>query len=77
MQELVKSRTLFRPMNFLHLNHPKKLWAYVADIYAIALAILAITGLFVLKGKKCIIGRGAWLTVMGVLIPILFILLYF
>lgn len=76
-QELVKSRTLIRPMNFLHLNHPKKLWTYLADVYAIALAFLAITGLFVLKGKKGITGRGAWLTVIGIIIPILFLFLYF
>jgi len=76
-QEIVKSRTLIRPMNFLHLNHPKKLWTWVADIYAIALAFLAITGLFVLKGKKGIKGRGAWLAAIGMSIPILFKLLYF
>lgn len=76
-QEIVQSRTLFRPMNFLHLNHPKKLWTWLADIYAIALALLAITGLFVLKGKKGITGRGAWLTVIGIIIPIVFLVLYF
>ncbi len=76
-QEIVKRRTLIKPMNFLHLNHPKKLWTWVADLYAIALAFLAITGLFVLKGKKGITGRGAWLAAVGMSIPILFKLLYF
>jgi len=76
-QEIVKSRTLIRPMNFLHLNHPKKLWTWLADIYAVVLAFLAITGLFVLKGKKGITGRGAWLTVIGIIIPIVFLIFYF
>jgi len=74
--ERVKSRTLLREANFLHLNHAKKLWTYMADLYAIALGLLAITGLFVLKGKKGITGRGAWLTGMGVLIPVVFLWLY-
>jgi len=45
----------------------------MADIYAAVLLILAVTGLFVLKGKKGITGRGAWLTGLGVLIPVIFI----
>jgi hypothetical protein len=42
----------------------------VADVYAVALIVLAITGLFVLKGKLGITGRGAWLTSTGVLLPV-------
>ncbi len=76
-QEIVKRRTLIKPMNFLHLNHPKKLWTWVADLYAIALVFLATTGLLVLKGKKGIKGRGAWLAAIGMAIPIFFKLLYF
>lgn len=63
-------------MNFLHLNHPKKLWTWMADLYAVVLAILAITGLFVLKGKKGITGRGAWLSTVGIIIPIVFLWFY-
>ena len=76
VQEIVKTRPLIYEMNFLHLNHPKKVWTYVADLYAIALAVMAITGLFILKGKKGITGRGAWLTTVGFLIPIIFLWLY-
>ena len=63
-------------MNFLHLNHPKKIWTYMADLYAITLALLATTGLFVLKGKKGIKGRGAWLTLAGIILPLLFLYFY-
>ena len=73
--EEVKARPILRAMNFLHLNEPRKLWTWMADLYAVALAVLAITGLFVLKGKKGITGRGAWLTGAGVVIPIAFLLL--
>lgn len=74
--EKVKTRPLIYESNFLHLNHPKKLWTYFADLYAVSLALLAISGLFILKGKNGITGRGAWLTATGILLPILFLWLY-
>ena len=76
VQERVSDRKILKEVNFLHLNHPRKLWTYLADLYAVCLAILAITGLFVLKGRKGITGRGAWLTGIGVVVPIVFLLLY-
>ncbi len=77
LQEKVTPRPVLRQMNFLHLNHPKKLWSWFADLYAIFLGALAVTGLFVLRGKKGISGRGAWLTTTGILLPLLFLWLYF
>ncbi len=76
VQEIVKTHFLIYEMNFLHLNHPKKLWTYMADLYAISLAVLAITGLFILKGKQGITGRGAWLTIAGIILPVFFLWLY-
>ena len=67
-------RVILRDANFLHLNHPKKLWTWFADLYAICLAFLAVSGLFVLKGKKGITGRGKWLFSIGLAIPLLFLL---
>ncbi|MBL7031263.1 MAG: PepSY-associated TM helix domain-containing protein [Candidatus Marinimicrobia bacterium] len=75
--ESIKKRAFLQEFNAMHLNHPKKLWTWMADIYAVVLIVLAITGLFVLKGKKGITGRGAWLTSLGILIPLLFYFLYF
>lgn len=77
LQEKVLPRPLLRQVNFLHLNHPKKLWSWFADLYAVCLGMLAITGLFVLRGKKGITGRGAWLTTLGLLLPLFFIWLYY
>ncbi|MBT4178384.1 MAG: hypothetical protein HOM94_06330 [Candidatus Marinimicrobia bacterium] len=74
--ETVSERSILYEMNFLHLNHPKKIWTFMADLFAIVLGLLAITGLFVLKGKKGITGRGAWLTIAGIVIPVLFLILY-
>ena len=75
-QEKANKRKILYQVNFLHLNHPKKLWTWFADLYAVALGILALTGLFVLRGKKGITGRGMWLTGTGVLIPLFFLWLY-
>ena len=56
-------------MNDLHLNRAGRLWTWLADIYAVALGLLAVTGLFVLTGRQGITGRGAWLTGVGIVIP--------
>lgn len=77
VKETVSDRRVFRETNFLHLNNPKNVWTYVADAFAVSLALLAITGLFMIKGKKGITGRGKWLTALGILIPILFLIIYF
>ncbi len=75
--ETVESRRFFRETNFLHLNVPKKTWTYVADGFAIILILLAITGMFMIKGKNGITGRGKWLTIIGFIIPVVFLLIYF
>ena len=67
--ELVQPRPLLR--------RARRLWTWMADLYAVALVLLALTGLFVLKGRQGITGRGAWLTGIGVALPLLFLLLYF
>ena len=65
-----------REFNLLHYNNIKKLYTWFSDLYAVALIFLAITGMFVLKGKNGILKRGAWLTLIGILIPALFLLFY-
>lgn len=70
-----KKRFMFNEFNFLHYNAPKKLWTLFADIFAIALVLLALSGLFIIKGKNGIKGRGGWLVSAGIIIP--FILYFF
>jgi hypothetical protein len=70
--ESVQPRRVLFEFNQLHLNAPKKFWTYIADAYALSLIIVAITGMFVLKGKTGITGRGAWFVTLGVAIPLVY-----
>lgn len=76
VHEIVTPRPILHASNVLHLNHKKGVWTLVADVFAVSLALLAISGMFLLKGRNGIKGRGLWLTGAGVLIPLLFLWLY-
>ncbi len=70
--EAVRPRPVLYAMNQLHLNAPKRLWTVIADLYAVALIVLAFTGLFIIKGPKGFFGRGLWLTGVGAAVPIVY-----
>jgi hypothetical protein len=72
--ERPKDRLFLRDFNFLHLNHAKGLWTFVADLYAGLLIFLAISGTIMLQGKKGLAGRGKWFVLIGLLIPLAFLL---
>ncbi len=73
--ETVRRRAILYPANRLHLN-PKGWWLAFSDIFAVALLVIAITGLLLLRGRKGFLGRGKWLVGAGVLIPLLALFLY-
>lgn len=60
-------------INKLHYNKVDG-WSIVADIFACSLIFLAISGLFMVRGKHSIRRRGKWYLIAGLLIPILYIL---
>jgi len=74
VEERRRRRPLLFEANFLHLNRGKGLWTWFADLYAFGLAVLACTGVFVLKGRKGLSGRGKWLLLAGLAIPLLYLL---
>ena len=69
--EINEKRTLIYWINRLHYNKVKH-WSPVADFFAGSLILLAITGLFIVKGKKGLAGSGKWYLLIGILIPILY-----
>ncbi|HUH01109.1 MAG TPA: PepSY-associated TM helix domain-containing protein [Kofleriaceae bacterium] len=72
-EEVEEPRFFLRVANWLHYNRGKAAWTYIADGYAVFLLFLAISGLFMLKGRKGLIGRGAVLVLLGASVPILYI----
>ena len=68
-------RFFLRLANWLHLNRGKKAWTIVADGYAILLLGLAISGLFMIPGRKGLLGRGAIIAGIGAAIPVLYVVL--
>jgi hypothetical protein len=66
-------RPLLRVANWLHLNRGKKAWTLVADAYATGLLMLAVSGMFMLAGRKGLLGRGGLFVVLGAAIPIAYV----
>ena len=60
--------------NWLHYNRGKKAWKYVADVYAVMLLYLAISGIFMIKGRLGLKWRGAMLVSAGIAIPLGYVL---
>jgi hypothetical protein len=75
LEEGQKPRWFLRAANWLHLNRGKKAWTYVADSYAAILLYLAISGLFMLPGRKGLLGRGALIAALGAAVPIGYVVL--
>ena len=72
--EKLTPRYVISALTRLHYN-PGKWWTYFADFFAVGLIILTITGLIMIKGKKGIIGWGGLELLLGMLVPILFLVL--
>ncbi|MFA6440100.1 MAG: PepSY-associated TM helix domain-containing protein [Bacteriovoracaceae bacterium] len=68
-------RVLFE-MNQLHLNAPKGIWTYIADLFALSLIFMGVSGLFILKGKNGLKGRGKWFVLIGTALPLLYWIWY-
>ena len=74
-EEAREPRFFLRLANWLHLNRGKKAWTYLADGYAVFLLFLALSGLFMIPGKKGLLGRGGVLVAAGVMVPVLYVVL--
>ncbi len=65
-------RPLLWEMNFMHLNTGKAPWTGIADAFAGVLIVLALTGIFLVKGRKGLAGRGGVLMALGILLPVVY-----
>ncbi len=74
--EQVEERWLLHTFNRLHLNELKNEWVFFSDFFSLGLFFMALSGLFLNKGRNGLKGRGGWLALAGVMASVLFIGLY-
>ncbi len=68
-----KSRFFWRAATWLHSAKGKKGWKYIADAYAVLLFYLAVSGLFMIKGRLGLRWRGALLVAIGLSVPVTYL----
>lgn len=71
--ESVTRRPVIGAMSRLHYN-PGQWWTHFADLFAVALIVITLSGILMLKGNKGIIGRGGIELIAGILVPLAFLL---
>ncbi|MGQ7869890.1 PepSY-associated TM helix domain-containing protein [Sunxiuqinia sp. sy24] len=74
--ELLLKRPVFYHINKLHMAATSKAWVWVADVLAVILIFVALSGLFLLKGRNGLTERGLWLTLLGFIVPLFFLVFY-
>lgn len=74
LDERVSHRPLLYQLNFLHLNHGKGAWTWLADAYAVGLMFMAVSGMLMMRGRSGIAGRGLWWLLAGIVPPVAFVL---
>jgi hypothetical protein len=72
--ERLERRFLLSDMVKLHYN-PGKWWTTFSDIFAVSLVLITLTGMVMVKGPKGFWGRGVILFLVGIIVPILFLIL--
>ena len=74
LYEHISKRPLFYEVNAIHRNSLHG-WKWASDVFAILLILITLTGLFILKGKHGLGGRGKWLIAAGFAPILLFVVL--
>ena len=72
--EKLTRRPLIGALAKLHYN-PGSWWTYFADLFAVGLILVTLTGIIMLKGSKGLWGRGGIELVIGILVPLFFLFL--
>ncbi|RIK81639.1 MAG: hypothetical protein DCC68_08255 [Planctomycetota bacterium] len=69
VRETIRRRPVLHHFNMLHVN-PETWWLLFSDIFAGALVLIALTGLFIARGRYGLTGRGKWLVGAGLIAPL-------
>jgi hypothetical protein len=70
-----RDRFFFRVADWLHTTRGKQGWKYIADAFAVLLLYLAVSGIFMIKGRLGLRWRGALLVTAGLAGPLGYIVL--
>jgi hypothetical protein len=73
--EKISRRPVFYQANVLHRNSLRG-WKWVSDIFGVMLILISVTGLFILKGEKGVVGRGKWFMAAGLLVPVIALIMH-
>lgn len=73
--ERVERRPLFFQANVLHRNSLDG-WRWIADVFAVGLITLALTGMVIPGGKYGLGGRGKWYVLGGLVPPLVAVVLF-
>ncbi len=73
--ESVKPRYIMSAMARLHYN-PGKWWTTFADVFAVGIIVIILSGLVMVKGRRGLLGIGGLELFVGMLIPIVFLLFF-
>ncbi len=69
-----KKRPIVYWFNRLHYNRVKG-WNVMGDFFAVSLIFFALSGVFMVRGKVGVMGRGKWYLIVGIMIPLLYVFL--
>lgn len=72
--EVYKKNHFVYWINRLHYNKANS-WTFMADFFACSLIFFAVSGLFMVKGKRSLAGTGKWWVLLGLIIPLIVIFL--
>jgi len=74
--QYLQRRPFIFSINMLHRANLGTLWKWVSDLMAAILIFVAVSGLFILKGKRGFNRWGWWFMVAGIVVPLVFALIF-
>lgn len=72
--ETYRVTPILAQMTQLH-QDTSKWWIYYSDVFGLAMFTMAMTGMFIEKGKNSFRQRGWWLALLGMIFPLIFLFL--